>query len=213
MLSCGRSRPSDLHHGVARLPQVLHLAVVPLDQGAASASLDQIKSPSWPQPVPAVQSARSSAAVQGLAPALLQMAAASMKVLSSWQPPISGPSDSAHTSQPPFRRHPPPSFVSEQQRTSCFSLGSAHRAASEQRPARPHSTLRRAVGAGEGDGDADGGGGGRGDGGDGVSSGDGCGDGDGGGGEAPIGDAEGGGGSAGTDEHVPQVEGQFDCCP
>jgi len=28
-----------------------------------------------------------------------------------------------------------------------------------------------------------------------------------------IGDAEGGGGSAGTDEHVPQVEGQFDCCP
>ena len=74
------------------------------------------------------------------------------------QPPISGPFDSAHTSQPPFWRHPPPRFVSEQQRTLCFSLGSAHRAASEQFPARPHSTLRRAVGAGEG-GAADGGGG------------------------------------------------------
>merc|ERR1719337_21217 len=73
------------------------------------------------------------------------------------QPPINGPSDSAHTLQPPFWRHPPPRFVSEQQRTSCFSLGSAHRAASEQRPARPHSTLRRARGASGGDGGADGG--------------------------------------------------------
>ena len=87
-------------------------------QGArkAKSQMPQTKSRSEPHPVPAVQPATSSAAVQSLAPAAWQMASASAKVLSRehGQPA----SDSPHTEQP-LRRHPQSgeSLTSEQHRT------------------------------------------------------------------------------------------------
>ena len=135
------------------------------DSGAAGGGSDaerlpdQIKSESCPQPVPLAQLPSSSSVVQSRAPAAEQMASASVKFFSWWQPPISAASDSVQTEQPPQRRHVLPSFVSEQQRTSCSSDGTAQRADSEQRPARPHVANRSGVAAPGGGGGGCGGGG------------------------------------------------------
>mmetsp|Transcript_23673 Transcript_23673/g.69982 ORF Transcript_23673/g.69982 Transcript_23673/m.69982 type:complete len:130 (-) Transcript_23673:249-638(-) len=84
------------------------------------------------------------------------MASASARLLLSWQRSIPGPSDSVH-GQLSLRCLHPPIAVSEQQRTSCSSAGSAHRGLSGQMPARPHSSL---AGPDRGEGDCDGGDGG-----------------------------------------------------
>lgn len=99
----------------------------------------QINSESWPQPVLRMQSACISAAVQRRALASAQMVSASSNVLSSWQPPISGALDSVH-GQLSLRWLQPPMNESEQQRTSCCSVGLTHPAGSSQRPSRPQPT-------------------------------------------------------------------------
>ena len=96
------------------------------------------------------QSASSSAAVQRRTPASEQIASASAKVLSWWQPPMDGPSDSLNTEQPSQRRHDVLSCVSEQQRASCSSVGLVHLAVSEHLPVRPHPTKRSDSGLGDG---------------------------------------------------------------
>mmetsp|Transcript_32137 Transcript_32137/g.96052 ORF Transcript_32137/g.96052 Transcript_32137/m.96052 type:complete len:243 (-) Transcript_32137:173-901(-) len=101
---------------------------------------DQISSSSNPQPVPLVQPALNSPAVHRRAFALAQMASASANVFSPWQPPMPF-FELTHSPHSRTRRNFSRA-VSEQQRTSWRSDGSAHRVGSGQLPARPHSTFR-----------------------------------------------------------------------
>mmetsp|Transcript_30507 Transcript_30507/g.90598 ORF Transcript_30507/g.90598 Transcript_30507/m.90598 type:complete len:251 (-) Transcript_30507:2128-2880(-) len=116
-----------------------------------------MRSRSCPHPVPFVQSDFSSCLEQSRAPASAQTSSASDSVSSWWQPPMPS-SDSVH-GQLLLRFFQPSMRVSEQQRTSCSSEGSAQRAFSEHLFFLPHSTQCRCAAGGEG-GDGDGSGGG-----------------------------------------------------
>mmetsp|Transcript_11205 Transcript_11205/g.35688 ORF Transcript_11205/g.35688 Transcript_11205/m.35688 type:complete len:269 (+) Transcript_11205:288-1094(+) len=134
-------------------------------EGGSSRSLAQMRSLSWPQPVPAVQSFFSSSAEQRRASTAAQTASASAKLFRWWQASVLESTwmlDSVNGQLAP-RLLKPASSLSEQQRTSCSSDGSAHLASSEHCPAFPHwsqaQTGDGGGGCGGGSGGGEGGGG------------------------------------------------------
>ena len=104
--------------------------------------LDQMRSPSCPQPVPRVQSSCSSWTVQSLAPTPSQMAAASSKVAPEvhLQPSEESSLSPQTAAQAPPRLDQPGIATSEQHRTSCGVECASHDPVSlPHRPDLPHS--------------------------------------------------------------------------